>query len=95
MGEDRLPKFFHFDALSQPVEAASLSVFHTAFKLLSGVLYLLPLQVNNSYITFFMLKLLVWFLFPHQTLINIPDCLQKQSPRQKAFLGVVCGGMQS
>lgn len=30
-----------------------------------------------------MFKLLVWFLFPDQTLINIPDCLQKQSPRQK------------
>lgn len=53
MGEDRLPKFFHFDALSQPVEVASFSVFRTAFKLLSGVLYLLPLQVNNFYITFF------------------------------------------
>lgn len=38
----------------RPVEAASLSVFCTTFKLLlSGVLYLFPLQVNNSYITFF------------------------------------------
>lgn len=55
MDEDRFQSPFTLKlCLSPEVEAASLSVFCTAFKLLlSGVLYLLLLQVNNPYITFF------------------------------------------